>query len=66
MDKIKGFMSGYRTYAIVAIGLLCVAAETLLGIDIPGFDTGGNWLEYVMGLLGLGTVRAGVAAAAKP
>jgi len=56
--KLATFGQGYRTYIVVAVFLLCVAVEKLLGIDIPGFDLGQNWLETVLGALGLGTLRA--------
>jgi len=59
------FLSGYKTYIIVAIFVLCVVLDRFLGIDIPGFEAGDNWLEMTMAMLGLGTLRAGVSAAAK-
>jgi hypothetical protein len=55
------FLSGYRTYIIVALFVLCVVLERFLGFDIPGFEAGDNWLELVMAMLGLGTLRAGIA-----
>lgn len=55
------FLSGYKTYIIVALFVLCVVLERFLGFDIPGFDAGDNWLELVMAMLGLGTLRAGIA-----
>lgn len=60
MGKLQDILSGKKTYIIVAIGLLAVAAEKIGGIDIPGFDPGSDWLGYVLGLLGIGAVRAGV------
>lgn len=58
------FLSGYKTYVIVAVFIACVFAERFLGFDIPGFDAGNNWLEMVMAMLGIGTLRAGVASSA--
>ncbi|QDP61596.1 MAG: hypothetical protein Tp138OMZ00d2C19078261_57 [Prokaryotic dsDNA virus sp.] len=58
-------LSGYKTYIIVAIYLLCIGAEKLLGFDIPGFEPTDDWLVYVLNALGLGTLRAGITKAAK-
>jgi hypothetical protein len=60
MEGILKALEGRKTYVIVALGILCVLAEKFAGIDIPGFDPGSDWLGYIMGLLGLGTLRAGV------
>jgi len=56
--KLATLGQGYRTYIIVGVFLLCVGVEKLHGIDIPGFDPGQNWLETVLGALGLGSLRA--------
>ena len=53
------FLTGYKTYVIAALILLCVFAEKILGFDIPGFEVGDDWLAFVLGALGLGTARAG-------
>ena len=58
MGKLATLGQGYRTYIIVAVFLLCTAVEKLLGVDIPGFDPGQNWLETVLAALGLGSLRA--------
>lgn len=55
------FLSGYKTYIIVATFLVCVGLEKFVGFDIPGFSVGDDWLAMVLGMLGLGTLRAGVA-----
>jgi len=60
MEKIKSSLSGKKTYIIAAITILAVVAEKFLGIDIPGFDTTGDWMAIVLGALGLGTLRAGI------
>lgn len=54
------FLTGYKTYILVGIFIAGVAAEKLLGLDIPGFDPGDDWLQQVMAALGIATVRAGV------
>lgn len=59
-DKLKAALDGKKTYLIALFILLGVAVEKLGGIDIPGFDPGQDWLGYVLGAIGLGTLRAGV------
>lgn len=54
------FLNGYKTYVIAALLVLCVAAEKLLGFDVPGFETGDDWLGVVLAALGLGSLRAGI------
>lgn len=56
------FLAGYRTYIIVALFLVCVISERFLNLDIPGFAVGDNWLEMAMAMLGIGTLRASIAA----
>ena len=53
------FLQGYKTYIIAAILALCVAAEKLLGWDIPGFDASGDWMGFLLAALGLSTARKG-------
>jgi len=62
MSFITSFAAGYRTYIIAAVLILCTLCEKVLGIDIPGVDVGQNWLETILAALGLGTLRAGIAA----
>jgi hypothetical protein len=59
--KIQESVAGAKTYILAVIIVLCVLVEKVLGMDIPGFDPGQNWLEYIMGALGLSALRAGVA-----
>jgi hypothetical protein len=63
MEIGMSFLNGYKTYIVVAIFMLGVLAEVFLGLDVPGFDPGENWLEYVMAALGMGALRNGVAKA---
>lgn len=53
-------LSGWKTYIIAALVLLIVVAEKGLGWDIPGAEIGNDWLDYVLGALGLSTVRAAI------
>ena len=61
MSGILNSLSGKKTYLVVALFVLCVVVERFLGVDVPGFTVGDNWLELVLGMLGLGTLRAGLA-----
>lgn len=59
------FLEGYKTYILVALFVGMVGIEKVLGWDIPGFQPGDDWLAWVMGALGFGTMRAGISAAAR-
>ena len=61
MTAIWEALKGKKTYLVVAIFLVCVAIEKLGGIDIPGFNVDGNWLEMTLAMLGIGGIRAGIA-----
>jgi hypothetical protein len=61
MNAILQFGAGYRTYIIAVTLVLVVLVEKGLGIDVPGVEVGSDWLTYVLGALGLGTLRAGLA-----
>jgi hypothetical protein len=60
MNAILEALKGKKTYGIVVIFLLCVAAEKLLGWDVPGFQVGNDWLQMTLAMLGIGTLRAGI------
>lgn len=62
MEFLTKIGAGYRTYIVAVMLVLGVVAERFLGVDIPGFDVADNWLEMVLAALGLGTLRAGIAA----
>jgi hypothetical protein len=53
------FLNGYKTYIIAAILALLVAAEKVLGWDVPGFDAGGDWIGFLLAALGISTARNG-------
>lgn len=57
------FLDGYKSYIVAGVFILGVVAEVFLGLDVPGFQPGENWVEYIMAALGLGAVRNGVAKA---
>lgn len=58
-------LEGYKTYIVAAALALMVVLEKFLGLDVPGVDVSEDWLTLLMGALGLSTLRAGVASAAK-
>ena len=58
-------LAGKKTYLIVAAFMLCVVLEKYFGLDVPFFAVGDNWMPEVLGMLGLGTLRAGVEASKK-
>lgn len=54
-------IAGYKTYGLVAVGLVSVFLEVGFGVDVPGVDVDpANWMEYVIGLLGAATLRHGM------
>jgi hypothetical protein len=53
-------LKGRKTYIVVAMMLLCVVVETVLGVDVPGVTIGANWLQDILAAAGLGTLRAAV------
>lgn len=53
-------MNGYKTYIVSAMIVLIALVEGILGVDIPGAEMQGDWMNYVMAALGLGALRAAV------
>jgi len=53
-------LNGFKTY-IVAAMLLALGVLGMIGIDIPGVPVPDDWITLVLGALGLGSLRAGVA-----
>jgi hypothetical protein len=45
--------SGMKTYIVLALAAAVAVFEGVLGIDVPGANFGGDWLEI---LLGAGTI----------
>ena len=58
-------LSGYKTYIIVAAFVACTLLENFAGFDIPGFTVSADWFQQVLAMLGFGTIRAGIASAAR-
>jgi hypothetical protein len=57
-------LNGWKTYIVVAAMILCIVAEVALGLDVPGYEPGPDWLGDLLTAVGLGTLRHGVASAA--
>lgn len=58
--KSPAVLEGKKTYILITIFILGVVAEKALGWDVPGFDPGPDWLQQILGAIGLGTMRAAV------
>jgi len=58
-------LAGYKTYIVAALLALVGIVEGVLGLDIPGVQVDDNWFTILLGALGLGALRAGVAKAEK-
>ena len=54
------WLSGKRTYIIVAFTILANVTENVIGIDLPGFTPDPDWLNSVLLMFGIGTARAGM------
>lgn len=61
MNGILMALQGKKTYIIAALVVVLVGIEKFAGIDVPGFDPGQDWLAFILGALGLSSLRAGVA-----
>jgi hypothetical protein len=53
-------LDGRKTYLVALTLLALVAIEKGLGVDIPGFEAGDDWLLVVLNALGLGALRHGI------
>lgn len=56
-------LNGYKTYIVAAAMVICITAEVVLGVDVPGYEPGPDWLGDLLTAIGLGTLRHGIAAA---
>lgn len=52
-------LEGYKTYVVAVVVALIAIAESA-GIDIPGADMQQDWLQYILGALGLSALRNAV------
>ena len=58
VTAIRAALQGKKTFIIAGALVLLVVIEKGLGIDVPGFDPGPDWLETVLGAAGLSTLRS--------
>lgn len=65
LNGVRSLAGGYKTYAIVVFTILAVVVEKGLQIDLPYVVVGDDWFKLVTEMLGLGTIRAGIATAVK-
>lgn len=55
------FLKGKKTYFISGFGVLVLVAVNLFGIPIPGLEPSSDWIGQVFALLGISTLRKGIA-----
>lgn len=58
MNAFLVWFAGKKTYIGVAIGIIVLLAENVLGIDVPGAEPSDGWFGTMMALLGIGTLSA--------
>lgn len=42
---LRGALSGLKTYIVVGLYFACIISEKVLGVDIPGFEAGPDWVQ---------------------
>jgi hypothetical protein len=57
---MREMLNGKKTYVVAFTMAALAFLEGVMGIDIPGVEMQGNWMEYILGAAGLGSLRAGV------
>ena len=55
-----GMIDGNKTYVVAAFIVFVGLAEGLFGIDLPGVQIEGDWLQYIVVGLGLGSIRSAI------
>lgn len=59
-QETNTMLSGSKTYIVAGMVALIAVLEGFLGIDIPGADMQADWMNYILGALGLGALRMGM------
>lgn len=54
-------LNGKKTYLVSIVGIAALVAVNVFAIPIPGLEPSADWIGQALGLLGLSTLRAGVA-----
>lgn len=62
MKGLIEWLQGKKTYVICVMVLLILILEKVVGIDIPGAEPV-NPLEWILAILGMGSLRAAVSKA---
>lgn len=65
MANLWAALSGWKTHLVTTVPALVLVGLVLAekaGVDIPGFVIPTDWVALVLGGLGFGALRSGVAA----
>lgn len=54
-------INGNKTYIVMFMVAAIAIVEGVIGIDIPGAEMQDNWIEYVLGAAGVGSIRHAIA-----
>ena len=55
-----GMIDGNKTYLVAAFIVFVGVVEGMLGVDLPGIAIEGDWLQYIVVGLGLGSIRSAI------
>lgn len=50
-------VDGSKTYITMAAVAIIAILEGYMGIDVPGAEMQDNWVEYILGAMGVGSIR---------
>jgi hypothetical protein len=56
-------LNGYKSYIVAFFVAAIAILEGVFGIDIPGAQMQGDWVNWVLAALGLGALRNSVSKA---
>lgn len=65
MKELWTSLSGWKTHLVTTLPAFILLALVLIekaSIDIPGFEIPAEWIALVLGGLGFGSLRSGLAA----
>jgi hypothetical protein len=60
MAEMWAGLSGYKTYIVMWTMVGCIVVEKVMGFDVPGFEMGDDWVNWLLGAFGLGALRSGM------
>ena len=58
-------LSGYKMYLAAALLAAVALSEGFFGLDVPGVQLEANWIEALIGALGLGGLKAALSKVGK-